>query len=75
MDWKDQIAIDPDIQGGKPVIRGTRVTVQVLVGAVAAGDDLRDVARAYRVDVEQVRAALAYAADVVGSERTVALPA
>lgn len=68
------IAIDPAIQGGRPVIAGTRVTVDAIVRAVAAGDPLTDVASAYRVSVEQVGAALEYAADLVATERAVALP-
>ena len=68
------MTIDPGIQGGAPVIRGTRVPVSVLLDAVAAGDSVDDVALAYRVTAEQVRAALAYAAELVRGERTIALP-
>jgi len=73
-DWTDSVSIDPDVQGGAPVIRGTRVPVAVLVEAVAAGDTLGEVASAYRVTEEQVRSALAYAAELVKGERTIALP-
>jgi uncharacterized protein (DUF433 family) len=38
MAWEDEIRIDPLVQGGKPVIRGTRVPVEVVVQAIAAGD-------------------------------------
>jgi uncharacterized protein (DUF433 family) len=69
-----EVVIDPHVQGGKPVLRGTRVTVDAVVRALAAGDDLTAVARAYRLTEEQVRAALAYAADILGTERAVALP-
>lgn len=71
----DEIVIDPGIQGGRPVVRGTRVTVEVVVRALAAGDDVDEVAQAYRLSKDQVRAALAYAADVLSSERTFALSA
>jgi uncharacterized protein (DUF433 family) len=74
MDWEHEIAIDASVQGGKPVIAGTRVPVEVLVMAVASGDGLKEVASAYRVTEAQVRAALAYAGHVVASERAVALP-
>ncbi len=74
MDWEHEIAIDARIQGGKPVIAGTRVPVEVLVFAIASGDGVAQVAAAYRVTEAQVRAALAYAAHVVASERAVALP-
>jgi len=72
-DWNDQIAIDPGVQGGAPVITGTRVPIAVLVEAVAAGDAIEQVARSYRVTESQVRAALAYAAELVRSERAIAL--
>lgn len=72
--WDEAVTIDPEVQGGTPVIRGTRVPVSVLVEAVAAGDGIDEVARQYRVTSDQVRAALAYAADLVKGERTIALP-
>ena len=72
--WSQEVSIDPDVQGGTPVIRGTRVPVSVLVEAVAAGDEIGTVAQAYRVTEEQVRAALEYAAHVIRGERAIALP-
>lgn len=36
-DWKKRIEINPDIMGGKPVIKGTRVPVEVIVGGMAGG--------------------------------------
>jgi hypothetical protein len=44
------------------------------VRALAAGDDVATVARAYLLTEEQVRAALAKAADILGTERAIALP-
>jgi uncharacterized protein (DUF433 family) len=57
-----RIAVDPEIRFGKPVIEGTRVPVAIVVGAVAAGDTPEAVAREYGITVEDVRAALGYAA-------------
>ena len=57
-----RIAVDPEVRFGKPVIEGTRVPVAIVVGAVAAGDTLEDVAHEYGISVEDVRAALGYAA-------------
>ena len=74
MNWKDHIAIDADVMGGKPVIKGTRVPVQVIVGALAGGDTIEDVCTGYEVTEEDVRAALSYAAGVLGQERLHALP-
>jgi uncharacterized protein (DUF433 family) len=57
-----RITVDSEVRFGKPVIEGTRVPVAVVVGAVAAGDSLQEVAREYGITVEDVRAALSYAA-------------
>lgn len=72
--WDEVVTIDAEIQGGAPVIRGTRVPVSILVEAVAAGDTVDEVAQQYRVTTDQVRAALAYAAELIKGERTIALP-
>jgi len=74
MDWKDQIDINPQIKGGKPVIKGTRVPVEVLVGALAGGASLEEVAAAYAVTPEQVKASLAFAAEILAEESFLALP-
>jgi uncharacterized protein (DUF433 family) len=71
---KARINIDPDIQGGKPVISGRRVPVEVIVGALAAGDSIQDVCEGYRLTEDGVRAALAYAAHTVAHEAVHALP-
>lgn len=64
----DRIAIDPGIRHGKPVIRGTRVPVDILLGSLAAGMTLAEVAREYGVTVEDVKAAIAYATQLVAGE-------
>ncbi len=74
MKWQDRIAVDPDVMGGKPVIRGTRVPVQVIVGSLAGGETIRDVCNAYGVTEDDVLAALAYAAEVLSQESVHALP-
>ena len=74
LNWKRHITVDPEVQGGKPVIKGTRVPIEILVGAVASGSDVAEVAREYRITEIQVRAALAYAAEVLSAERTIAIP-
>ncbi len=45
--------------GGKPVIKGTRVPVEVIVGGLAGDMTVEDVCREYRIRPEDVRAALA----------------
>ncbi len=63
-----RIAVDPALHAGKPVIEGTRVPVSAVVGAMAAGDSLEQVAHEYGVTPEDVRAALSYAAKLLEDE-------
>jgi uncharacterized protein (DUF433 family) len=74
MDWQDRIAIDPKVMGGKPVIKGTRVPLQTIIGALAGGDDIPRVCEQFLLAEDDVRAALAYAADVLKDEHVYALP-
>jgi uncharacterized protein (DUF433 family) len=63
INWHRYVSVDPNVQGGIPVIKGTRVPVQVLVGSLAGGMTMKEVGEQYRVTSTQVRAALAYAAE------------
>ena len=59
----DRITLDPTVMGGKPCIRGLRVTVGTLVGLLAAGHTGDEILRAYPyLEAEDIRQALAYAA-------------
>jgi len=73
-DWHDHIVIDPRILGGKPVIKGSRVSVAVSVSGLAAGGSIEEVCRSYEIGEQDVRAALAFAAESVDGKRVVALP-
>ena len=58
-----RITRDPEIMGGKPCIRGLRVTVGTVVGLVASGYSDADILRMYPyLEAEDIREALAYAA-------------
>lgn len=58
-----RITRDPAVMGGKPCVRGLRVTVGTLVGLVAAGHSNADILALYPyVEEEDIREALAYAA-------------
>ncbi len=71
--WKKRIEINPDVIGGKPVIKGTRVPVEVIVGGLAGGMTIEEVCREYRIIEEDVRAALAYAAETLSEELLIAV--
>ena len=68
-DWKERVSIDPQIHHGDPCIRGTRIPVSIIVGSIADGLSLEEVREAYpQVSAEDIRAALAYAAEVLRTE-------
>jgi uncharacterized protein (DUF433 family) len=58
------ITMNPDVRFGKPCIAGTRMDVATVVGLVAAGETVETVASEYQLSIDQVRAALGYAAHV-----------
>jgi len=59
----DRITRSPDVMGGKPCLRGMRVTVGTLVGLVASGHSFSEILAAYPyLEEEDIRQALAYAA-------------
>jgi len=70
----DRIAIDPKVCHGKPVIRGTRTPVAIVVGSLAAGMSFEDVQREYDLTMEDIRAALKFASDLVEQEQHHPLP-
>ncbi len=58
-----RVTVDPQVMGGKPCIRGLRVTVGTIVGLLAAGKAVDEILAAYPyIEAEDIRAALAYAA-------------
>ena len=63
MNSTTRITFDPRVMGGKPCIRGMRVTVGMIVGLVAAGYSTEDILAAYPyLEVADIREALNYAA-------------
>ena len=54
--WRKKIEINPDIMGGKPVIKGTRVPVEVIVGGLAGGMAFEEVCKEYRITLEDIKA-------------------
>jgi uncharacterized protein (DUF433 family) len=72
----DRIEINPRVMMGKPVIRGTRITVELLLRKISEGASEDDLLDAYpRLQREDIRAAVAYAADLLAHEETIFLPA
>jgi uncharacterized protein (DUF433 family) len=71
----ERIVIDPEIQHGKPIIRGTRVPVARIVGGLAGGMTREEIIREYEINEDDIRAALAYAAELIEAEEFHPLPA
>jgi len=75
MEAIERIIIDPKIQHGKPVIRGTRVPVARIIAELAGGMTEEEVMREYEITKKDIAAALAYAADLVEADEFHPLPA
>lgn len=67
----DRIEINPKVMLGKPVVRGTRIPVELILRKLAEGANEEDLLDAYpRLTREDIRAAIAFAADTVAHEET-----
>ncbi|MGA3079622.1 MAG: DUF433 domain-containing protein [Bryobacteraceae bacterium] len=70
----DRVEINPSVMQGKPVIRGTRIPIELLLRKLAEGAAIEDLLDAYpRLAADDIRAALAYAADTIAHETVLAL--
>jgi uncharacterized protein (DUF433 family) len=67
--YRDRIVQDPAIMVGKPVVRGTRIPVELVLHHLAENPDLDELFAAYpRLTLEDVKACLAYAQALVAGE-------
>jgi uncharacterized protein (DUF433 family) len=65
-----RITVNPDIFGGKPVIRGRRLAVEHVLAMLAAGDSAETILEGYPwLEREDIQACLLYARKVIGHER------
>ena len=65
----DRIEINPKIMLGKPVIRGSRITVELILRKISEGADEKTLLQAYpQLTKEDIRAAVRYAADTLAHE-------
>jgi uncharacterized protein (DUF433 family) len=70
MDYKERIASDPDIMLGKPVIKGTRITIELILRKLSEGMVIEELLEAYpHLTKEDIFAALSYSADVISQEK------
>ena len=76
MKWEDRIILDPAILEGKPIIRGTRLSVEFIVGLLANGWSMEDVLKEYEpIAREDIQACLAYAHELLAEVKHFPLPA
>ncbi|HFE54064.1 MAG TPA: DUF433 domain-containing protein [Bacteroidetes bacterium] len=74
VDWRQRIVVSPDLHHGDPCIKGTRIPVSVILGSLADGMTIQEVLKAYpQLSEEDIRAALAYAAETLKTELLVPL--
>ena len=72
MSVDNRIEVNPSVMLGKPVVRGTRIPVELILRKLSEGATEADLLDAYpRMTREDIRAALAYAADTLAHEETV----
>ena len=70
----DRIEINPKVMMGKPVIRGARLTVELILRKLSEGAGEEDLMEAYpRLTREDIQAAIRYAADTLAHEETIIL--
>lgn len=70
MNWQQHIVADPKVLYGKPVIKNTRIPVDLLLEKLAAGDTIDDLLNAYpNISREDIMACLLFAAEAVKNEK------
>ncbi|HID24353.1 MAG TPA: DUF433 domain-containing protein [Planctomycetaceae bacterium] len=75
MNWEERITVDPKVLVGKPVIKGTRISVEFVVDLLGRGWTVEQILQEYdHLTREDIQACLAYASDVLKSERVYLLP-
>ncbi len=69
MNYKEKISISPDIMLGKPVINGTRITVEFIIKKLSEGMEINEIITEYPpVQKDDILACLAYSADVISRD-------
>jgi uncharacterized protein (DUF433 family) len=73
--WKDRINLNPEVMVGKPVVKGTRITVEFVIGLLAQGWKTDEILKNYPgLQPEDIQACLIYASGVLQAEKVYPLP-
>jgi uncharacterized protein (DUF433 family) len=74
MEWRNRIVADASVLVGKPVIKGTRISVELVMDLLAGGYTPSQIREQYdHLTVDDIQACLAYAREVISSERMFAV--
>ena len=74
--WQERIVVDPEVLVGKPVVKGTRLSVEFIIGLLAEGWSEPDILKNYPgLTHNDVLACLAYASNVLNTEKVFPVPA
>lgn len=74
MDWKGRIVVDPNILVGKPIVKGTRISVELIMERLADGWPVDDILISYpNLTREDVLAAIAFVTEIFKEEDHVAI--
>jgi len=74
-DWRSRIAVDPNILAGKPIIKGTRISAELIVDLLAKGWTTETLLENYpQLKKEDVTAVLKYVTEILKEEKVYLLP-
>ena len=72
MDYRERIGLNPDIMLGKPTVKGTRITVEIILRKLSEGASEKEILEAYpHLKRKDILAALSYGADVISKEEMI----
>ena len=72
MEYKDRIESNPTVMLGKPVIKGTRITVELILNKLSDGMEIKELLIAYpHLKKEDILAAISYSAAVIANEEMI----
>jgi uncharacterized protein (DUF433 family) len=75
MQAHERIVLDPAMSHGKPVIRGTRVPITIVIGSLAGGMTFEEIQREYDLTADDIREALRFVGELAEQESFHPLPA
>jgi uncharacterized protein (DUF433 family) len=76
MNWQQRITVDPNVLVGKPIVKGTRISVEFVIDLLARGWTTGQILKEYdHLMPEDIQACLAYASEVLKTERVYVTPA